>query len=377
MKCDNDFYADLKCNDLKLILLTEKDQMKCDNAFTLYSYIIEHDPMLAENTYYIIDESGYNEESNEKLKKNMIIRDSELHVELFKNMSIGIFSFGIQNLIPKQLTTIELSILYKKQKYVLISHGYTGGYNNTAAVSALNYGNIDDVVACTEHEYNHFQKLGYANVHLLGYPRMDKWAQNFNNKLSDELTIFFTFRRSLLSAKLEDLVKSPYVLHIMRILQAITQSYPKLQIKYLLHNALAPSHKEILSGILISINPNIQIIDNYDDKEFNNILAQSKLFITDYSSVGFDMSYDQRKNVIFYTNEEFLSGHYKLNSSFDEQTKLAHINVVHNENELIYALRENHKASLLPNKLYKYNDQNNSQRCANLIYSLFFKNIQL
>lgn len=357
------------------ILFAEKDDLTSDNSYSLFRYILLSDNLLKHNVFYITSEHVYDLETNPLIKSHLVIRNSDKHYDLFYQMLIGVFSFDMRYLIPNQITRYELSILYKYQKYIMISHGYTGGYNNTAAVGALYYGKSDMVVSSSSFEYEHFKYMGYDNVLLLGYPRFDKWNDNNILLKDDEITFFFTFRRALLGMDLEDLLNSEYVDSVKSVVNCVHKEFPQMRINYIFHNALSNPFKELLGGILLNICDKITLIDNSDHLTFNTVLSTSKYFITDYSSAGFDMSYDTRKNVFFYIEPKFLDGHYKLSESFEEQALLANINITNTEDELIKAIHKNiNESSIRNNKLFKYSDNKNSERCANAIINYIVNN---
>jgi hypothetical protein len=359
--------------DRRYILFAEKDDLTSDNSYSLFLYILQSNSLLKDNIFYITNEYVYNHEDNPIIKEHLVIRNSNEHYNLFMHMLVGVFTFDMSYLIPNTITHYQLSILYKFQKYILISHGYTGGYNNTAAVGALYYGKSDIIISSSSFEYNHFKYMGYNNVLLLGYPRFDKWK--CSNILKDnEITFFFTFRRSLLGIELEDLLDSDYTKSIKEIVRCVHKEFPLMHINYIFHNALAKPFKEILGGILLDICDQITLVDNSDHLNFNDVLSNSKIFITDYSSSGFDMSYDPRKKVFFYIESKFLDGHYNLSSTFNKQASLANINVTYSINELIESIHNSLNKSTKSNQLFKYSDSNNSERCTNALISYIINN---
>lgn len=359
------------------ILFSEKGDLKSDNAFELYSYFRLNKSILSDYVFYVTTEVAYNLEKNPILKQNMVIRNSQKHYDLFLKMAIGIYSFDMAFLIPNSVSEYLLSMLYKHQSYIMISHGYSGGYNNTAAVGSLYYGSSDLVISCSDYEVNKFKSMGYPKVMLLGYPRFDKW-NNDSDKALNEVTFFFTFRRSLLGISLEDLVNSNYLKNIEMILRRFTNEFPNIHINYIFHNALSKPFKEFLGGVILSINESIDLIDNYDNDIFNKVLSSSKFVITDYSSAGFDMTYNSNKVVFFYVNPDFLVGHYSLSSTFMEQAQLANIRVARTVDELVHCFSDTVKSvniNDVSNKLFKYNDFNNSRRCADAVMGMMINNI--
>ena len=355
--------------DRRYILFSEKDELKCDNAFMLFNYLRRRNNILRDYVYYITDKNGYESEKDPLIKDHLVIRDSQQHIDLFLAMAVGVFTFDMSYLRPKSVTDYQLSVLYKKQSYILLSHGYSGGYNNTCAVGSLYYGKSDIVICSSKYEFENFRKMGYNDVRLLGYPRFDKWM--YNIALNDNaVTIFFTFRRSLLSVSLEELLNSTYVKTILQVLLALHKRFPQLHINYVFHNALSKHFKELIGGVVLSVAKDISLIDGIDASSFNTVLSTSKYVITDYSSVGFDMSYDSRRYVFFYVESNFIKGHYCLCDSFNEQTSLANINVSYSLDTLMESLNGcllNNSFNNSINNLFAYHDSSNSKRCADAL----------
>lgn len=354
------------------ILFAEKPSMKCDNSFQLFKFILESNSFLANYVYYLVDQNGYDNEINPHIKSHLIVVNSKEHINIYIHSKILVTSYNNLVTIPSKISLYQISILRKFQKHVLVSHGYTGGYNNSCMVGSIFSGDYDAVVSCTKYEDDYFKKLGHNNTHLLGYPRMDKWVENNNNQQLEvnSLCIMFTFRRSLLRATAKDFANSNYISHISEIISTIKDKCNSIsKINYIFHNSLNTTQRIIIRSILLSINPNIIFIDNEDTENFNQALSKSEIFITDYSSVGFDMTYNNNKKILFYTNPDFLEGHYVLNNSFNEQCALCGALISRNMQEFINLLTCSNKNNI--NSLFQYLDGNNSERVTNMLKDLY------
>ena len=121
---------------------------------------------------------------------------------------------------------------------------------------------------------------------------------------------------------------------------------------------------------LFDLDKNI-IVD--DKKTYPELFNESKLLITDYSSVAFDFSY-LKKPVIYYQYSDDYN--FDLSKSYFDYKTMGFGEVIKKEDDLIKLIKdyldndcemkENYKKRV--DKFYKYNDQNNSKRVYDWIY---------
>lgn len=358
-------YGVIRLLGIKTFLFAEKGSLLADNAYQLYQYSKKIKNISKERSFYVTD---INAVDSKKTKDNCLVNfNSFKHKIVFLSSAVVIYSFDELLAIPDGISDVVLSFMYKSQKWVLASHGYTGGHNNSCMTSRAVRGNIDLVLACTEFEEKNFLRLGFDNVKYTGYPRMDKWYQcSIDPKM---ITIFFTFRRSLLRCTNIEFINSDYYKSAIYFVRRLVNLKPESKIFYILHNALNKTQKQLLKAELLGIAKNIIVIDNDNEENMNQALQSCNLFITDISSVGFDMIYKGSATVIFYVDSTFLQGHYEVNNSFVKQIELSSAYIVKNIEEMEPLLKGNSRTTS-PDQLFKFTDNNNSQRVMSEIQKL-------
>jgi hypothetical protein len=292
-------------------LFAERGTLACDNAYELFKYSLEKDS----NCYYITSKEVIEKERNPKIKKNLIQLGSNKHKELFINSKSLFCSFGYMNLVHAGLKDIHINVL--PHKLYLVWHGISAGDKNSAEIAAINTHSCHAVAASSTYEAENFKKLGHEKVVLTGYPRMDKW-HNDEKLQKNMLVLFFTWRKSLLNATLEEFMHSKYVQSIVELVEQISKKRPLLDIYYFIHNAIPPQHSDCLAAVLRAKSSRIRFVNNSDSPTFNKLFNTAQYLITDYSSVAYDFSYHKKRSPIFYTPPGFTEGHYVTTPLFDK-----------------------------------------------------------
>ncbi|RMR07385.1 rhamnan synthesis F family protein [Pseudomonas syringae group genomosp. 3] len=287
----------------KYKLYSERASLTGDNAYEAFKYALKSD----EDCYYITSKDVIDREQDERLKKHLVRSGSAHHKELFLNAEALYCSFGFPGIIFPELRDIHISAL--KYKLYLMWHGISAGDKNSYDIAFFNGNRNDGVIACSPHEEKNFSALGHTNVHLTGYPRMDKWCNDTPLNVNSAI-LFFTWRRNLFEATLADFLNSEYVATITNLVQELAKSRPKLELYYFIHNAIPNQHIECLAAILRANCNNIRFVNNNDTQTFNHIFNTSKYLITDYSSVGYDFAYYKKRTSTFFIPEKFIDGHY-------------------------------------------------------------------
>lgn len=370
----------------RFILFTEKSNMMSDNSFTLFEYMVLHSEY-SENCFYIVDDIEECKVLDEKIKGHLVKRNSDMHRQIFIQSRVLVYSYSMNEIVPNSLKEYELSVIYKNKKIFKISHGYTGGYNDSCMCSSFFMGRCDAVATCSSYEYDYFSLLGYKeNVVRTGYPRMDKWTVVPEKS---HLTIFFTWRRKIhdrfmnrntaddgLVHKdvLNGFLSCDYVMYCKKVIRCVLELHKFNKINFILHNALDKPFRIIFKAYLEGIFPEINVIDNISQPEdFNDALIKANVLLTDISSVGFDFSYNVQKRAVFLTDPEFVDGHYELNCSFYDQISKIDAVAVSSILELEKTLSDDsfYEFSNKPRNLFYYSDSENCKRCCDVVSKLF------
>lgn len=301
------------CSEKDCWIITERSTQARDNGYIFYKYLKEKHP--EQEAYYIIDQSS---DDYKKIKKygSCIQFNSWKHYLLYCRSKIHI-SAHVNGCCPDY--AIPMSRRRKKNigfKDVFIPHGVSYGISEFCLKK---FTDIDLFSCCGKPEYdNVLRNYGYNEEEVVytGFPRLDEWhkqssikkqiflmptwrlylAQNEN--LEFEKTNFYnTYQHLINNAELNEVLEAAGVKLIF---------YPHNEMRrFMCHFSTNSDCVEI-----------VREDNTYDIQE---LLKDSALLITDYSSIHFDFAY-MNKPVIYYQfdKDEFFDKQYKQ-SIFDAE----------------------------------------------------------
>ncbi len=306
-----------------IILIGERPTDARDNAYLFFKYLREQHKEL--NTYYIITKNSPDFSKVENLG-NIIIYDSIEHENLFILSSILISTHSRGTIEPSFFQKTHALSQYKEyynKKYFFIQHGINLS-NFIKAFEKNNYVNasFSKITSGAKPEFEYLsENLGYEDnvVVPIGLARYDALMRRKNEWGSINKILFMpTWRVSLCSPSYlkekqfgdDKFLNSEYYRKIIDFLNAEELNnileHNNMELHYIPHPELKPYLNYITSNL-----PMVKIV-HPDTIDLQTELIESKLLITDYSSVFFDFAY-MKKPIIFYQHdyEEFTSKHYK------------------------------------------------------------------
>ena len=149
------------------------------------------------------------------------------------------------------------------------------------------------VVVSSQAECNHFTQLGRHfedDIYITGLPKFDK---NVLNDDADKITIMPTWRPWEINTARDNFLETSYFKMIMKIYNSVPENL-KSKVIILPHPLIINELKKLPK----SITDTIVMDPRYDD-----ILRQTRVLITDYSSIAYDAFY-RGTRVIFYWEEK-------------------------------------------------------------------------
>lgn len=300
----------LKARNKKIWLICEGKKDARDNGYVLFQYIREKDKDLP--VYYAIDKKC---PSYDKVKKygNIISFGSLKHWIYYMSASKNIS-------IHKSASPNE-KIFYVLHYYkivnghrIFLQHGVT--MNN---VSYLHYKktNFELFICGAAPEYKYIlENFGYPSnrVCYLGFPRFDRlWNRNINPK---QIVLMPTWRSWLgretnaLISKINFEETEYYKVYQGLLTDSDLLSF--LEEKNITFYFYPHSKMEKYIHLFQSTSPNIKIV-NAETADIQDLIAESALMITDYSSVSIDFAY-MKKPLIYYQfdQKEFRENHLQV-----------------------------------------------------------------
>ena len=300
-------------NDKDIWVIMDRDAQADDNAEHFYRYVQDNHP---ERKIYFA------------LRKNSHDWD-RLNKEGFNLLDFGSPEFEIVLLKASKLISSHLDqyindyfgdgFEYSK-KFVFLQHGIT---MNDLSSWVNSKKNLQCFITSTVDEYNAISsdysryKLSKKEVRLTGFPRHDNLLKG-NVIDSNILLIMPTWRKSIIGEPIDGNIRSfnakfsntNYAIHIQSLLSSI--DLKEVIEKYNYRVVFAP-HLNIEPYLdTFNIPDYIEVwYSSNDEHSIQQLFQKSKIMITDYSSVHFEMAYLD-KAILYYQfdkNDFFKGGH--------------------------------------------------------------------
>ena len=332
--------ADHKDN---IILFSEYRNITNDNSWALFCKSLHQN----ENSFFVTSASRYHKEKDEYIKKHLLIYNSKEHIEKLLHAKTICCSWTLSDIVPTELKHAFYLYPFLNYKWYYCPHGISYDKNSNF-LTPIFLGYPQKVFCSSELEKDYFEnRCGLKNVHVLGYPRMDKWEQPDGN----DILFDFTYRKQY---------NDQYFLIIKDAVSTIRKTYPKRKVYYLFHPAIT---KPVQNKIKRMINDKgVSYASAADEAKFNAWFNKAKYLITDYSSVAYDFVYRNNAFAIYYLPKDFTEGHYTLNFKFYNN----HLGILaFNKGELLQALTSTQLPQEIKyrrSKFFSFLDQNNCDR---------------
>lgn len=346
----------------KIWLFMDRPDVADDNAKHLFEYSVKQNDNIKK--YFIIDKNSKDYSKISKISKNIIHFGSLKH-KIYYIFSDKIISSHVNHewLNPFYYINQKLYSGLTTTKKCFLQHGVIKDdlsdwlrkfYHNLHLFLTLSEYEKDSII---NGNYNYDDEV----VQLLGLPRYDKLKGNNTKK---EILFMPTWRKYL---KNESQFKnSDYFISLNNFL-----NNEKL-IKFLKENdykIIFKPHYDLLPYLdLFNLSSQVQITM---ERSYQDLINNSSLMITDYSSVFFDYAY-VKKPIFYYHASEY---HY-IKGYFDYET-MGFGDVIDNEYELVdkvinciqnnCIMEEKYKKRV--SDFFEFNDKNNCKRVYEWLYS--------
>ena len=278
-------------------VLFERGTDARDNAYFFYRYLKEKHP--EQKVYYVIDKNSpdYSKVKEDavhfgSLKNYWVIATAE------KIISTHCY-YGLPHINPKLFRFFHLN-----QRLYFLQHGVT---KDDMLSLHFNQAGVQLFICGAEPEYNYIRnEFGYPSgvVQYTGFARYDTLH---DAKTKNQILIMPTWRMYIPDEKA--FLESAYYRQWNQLL-----TDPRLA-DYLEENNLTAvfyPHYEVQKYLhLFHTGTNRIILADFSNYDVQTLLKESRLLVTDYSSVYFDFAY-MRKPVVYFQfdQNEFFSKHY-------------------------------------------------------------------
>ena len=283
-------------------IICERGDDAQDNGFIFFKYIVENHAEI--NITYLIKKS-----SSDYRKVKSIGKTVEFCSFKHLLMAIGCpvkISSHLFGYAPWSSMTVYFRSRETKHKHIFLQHGITknshvGFYKETCR-------SLDLFVCGAKPEYEFINKEFHYNNNVPQYTGFARYDLLMNYTIKNQILFMPTWRAKLANCNDAEFIQSRFfinwnnLINNKDILDRCRKGNTKI-IVYLHYSLQKFSH-------LFMGNDVVEVV-KYGEQTVQNLLKESKLLVTDFSSVYFDFAYMHKPMVFFQFDEDtFYDEHY-------------------------------------------------------------------
>ena len=352
----------------KIILLYEKNSSKYEeSASVVFENLIDSG---YKNAYFIIDKNyEFFDRIPPEYLSNIIYKYSFKHYLYFFKSKTFIGTEAIAHAIDlKTFNLLALKkVASKNINYVFLQHGVMYMVSlNSESRSMFKRKELKGkyrVVVSSQAEAEHFTTLGRhlkEDIYITGLPKFDR---NMHNENADKIVIMPTWRPWEINESRVDFSQTPYFKLLMKLYDAVpTQLKEKVIIlpHPLIVNELSNLSENIKSKIVLNV--------RYDD-----ILKDTAVLITDYSSIAYDAFYRGARVVFYWEEKDYCMMQYGPSTVLMLNEENVYGDFAYNDENLGEIIEKNYnnpqteEQELRYSKLVNFHDGKNTERLINFL----------
>lgn len=283
----------------KIWIVSEHGYEARDNGYSFFKYMRREHPDV--NCFYAIN---FKSSDYQKVKElgNTIKFGSFKHFAYWCAARY-IISSKTQGFCPSYYLTLLRKKMHLWGKYVFLQHGIT---KDDQKFLYKKPSKIDLFICGAKPEYDDIKAhYGYKEneVAYTGFARFDDY---FNLNPENQILVMPTWRRYAENTKFDDTeyFKTWYAFINSKELNSILKDSGVILYFY-----MHPQFKQF-SHLFKTDCSNINIV-SFDSGDLQKLIRESKMYVTDFSSLAFDFGYMNRPVIYYqYDEEEYFKGHY-------------------------------------------------------------------
>lgn len=351
----------------KIWLVHEKfSETAQDNSYYFFKYCYEHHK--EQNVYYVIKKESSDYQNLKGMEDRVLHFMSVKHLIYLCAAKIIISSEAKSHCYAWQVKNSFVRVLLQNKNYVFLQHGVIAlkKIDNDFGRSVASSPELFVVSSKYEREIIHHEfGYDYNDILLTGLCRWDVLEDQSYKQKQKSILVLPTWRNWLNELSDEEFTKTDYFQQYMGLLNS-----KKLQESLENHNItmdfyVHPKFQKYVDTFHTKFQ-NIRII-KFGEEKVNQLLMNTSLLITDYSSVAWDVYY-QHKPIVFYQFDIEMYNEYQ--GSYLNMETEAFGDVVYNDVVLVNTIeqyidsgfKEKKRYADLRANYFEYNDKNNSKR---------------
>lgn len=383
------FFYMIKPKNRNIWLFCDRPTEAKDNAYVFFEYVRKNYPNI--NSYYLIDKNYEND--FEKVKKiGNVIEYNSLKHKIYFILSKKLLSSHRGFIEPWDYQSFKKYFLKvtPKKDFIFLQHGIIFNDVRNSLEKRNPRNNLDLFICGAKVEYDHInENYGYLSeeVAYTGLARFDKlYISNEKN----QILLMPTWRNGIVQPSWvkkkivsdEKFLSSEYY---QRYYDLINDDELIIFLEKNDINLVFYPHYEVQQYLkYFKSKSNRIIIANKESYDVQNLLLESKLLITDFSSVFFDFAY-MEKPIIYYQFDKdyFFNNHYK--KGYFSYEKHGFGPITETKKDLIENIKKNIKNNFYMDEKFKkrtrnffeLKDQKNCERIFNEVVKLENKQVIL
>ncbi|SUM71126.1 CDP-glycerol glycerophosphotransferase family protein [Staphylococcus nepalensis] len=317
----------------KLNLYFEKEASKIGESGSYIFEEIMKDPSVGKHNYYILDKKSKDYSyMKKKWGRNVVKRFSFKHY-LYILLSTSFISSELSShVISGRLFSDKLNVKIRSTPLYFLQHGimFAKPVDNPMAAGFHKKNMLNNVVKnviSSDLEANEFYKMGYNEDDLMK-TGLSKFDGAYLNDDANKITFMPTWRyweeAEILNGNLKN---TTYFESFISVIQAFEKAN-------LLHKLQITAHNKFSEFITESL-PQYESIICDDPTE---ALKNSRIFITDYSSIIYDSIYRGAYPIFYWKDKDYLIKNYQATPPVNDQN--APGKIAYSESQLIDIVKE-------------------------------------
>lgn len=346
-----------------LVLLYEKNSSKYEeSASVTFETLVDSG---YKNAYFIVDKNyEYIDRIPEKYLPNIIYKNTFKHYLYFFKSKTFIGTEALVHAIDLKIFNIPAlkKIADKDINYVFLQHGvmYMVSLDSESRgmFKRKKLHGKYRVVVSSQAEANHFIRLGRhypEDLYITGLPKFDR-----NTLLpdADKIVIMPTWRPWEINLARDDFSQTGYFRMVMKIYNSVPEEL-KDKVIILPHPLIVNELKQLNH----SISDKVVINARYDD-----ILSQTRVLITDYSSIAYDAFYRGTRVIFYWEEKDYCMQQYGPSTKLMLNEDNVYGDCFYNTEGLSDAIKENYNSPQKQkyidhySEIVQFRDGKNAQR---------------
>lgn len=290
-----------------LWLIGERNTEARDNGYWMFRFLMEHHPEL--NVRYIIKKSSPDFQKLLPWKDRVVEASSFMHYILMWKAKYGVsthFHTYFPYRVNHQLFVNCLKRINRKCRLVWLQHGITINDHPSLHENSIN---VDVLICGAKPEYDFIMQVFRFPPNIIYYTGLARFDNLHDIPINKQQILVMPTWRSWLNE--DNFAESEYYIAYSQLLQNVTLHHILEQSK--MHLVFYPHFKcqrfiKLFSDLEL---PSSIVVADSEHFDVQQLLKESALLITDYSSVAWDAAYMKKPHIYFQFDEQtFRKGHY-------------------------------------------------------------------